>query len=421
MLDIVNFNDKEIQNKLLLLLDNWKAILPASKDALILLKPNLNNDLHGLLGGTTDLRVLAAVIRFLKKEGFRNIIIGDGPNTGVFHSGINVFSRLKIDKLAKKFNVHLLDFNKASYEIVPFGNYQARIAKVCFDCDFFINLPKIKTHTEAMLSISLKNLVGCLVGYDKILVHLNYHENILRLKKILSPNLHIVDGLIGMEGNGPSRGTPKKVNTILIGENPFLLDLICSKLIGFDYEDIPYLKLAIKEGILKSDLEILKSIHTKQEPFSHPKQTIFAKLILKNYRLTVMPRYTSLKFFDKILSSSFISKLLYILGSRSEMYIKERPDLKIYFDKRKCIYCNKCVDYCPFSLPITSPNFSFNETRCIKCLYCYFVCPNDAIKIKGTFGFLTPQIMLKDLVKRIVWKNGSDNKNGCSNLQTVYT
>jgi len=86
--------------------------LPKSKNAMILLKPNLNNDLIALTGNSTDLRIIVALIKALKKRKYTNIVIADGPNCGIDHYGIDVFSRLKLDEIARIFKVKLTNLNK---------------------------------------------------------------------------------------------------------------------------------------------------------------------------------------------------------------------------------------------------------------------------------------------------------------------
>ena len=365
-------------------------ILPKSKDALILLKPNLNNDMSALTGGTTDLRILVAVIKSLQERGYNNILIGDGPNTGAFHSKINVFSRLKITDLAKKFDVKTIDFNHAPSVEVDLTTNKAKVAKICLDCDFLINLPKIKTHTEAALSMSLKNLIGCFSGFQKREIHENFFENIIEMNKIIKPDFHIIDGLVAMEGDGPSTGTPRSLGVIEAGTNPFILDLFCAKMIGFDYNEVPYLKLAAdKNFITKTQLEHFNKLELKQISLKKPKLGLLAKLLLRNFFIKL--RYT--KLLDPIFSSDIVIKILLSLNIRQDLFIKEEATInKIYMEEERCDNCGKCLDFCPLGLTVTSPQFNFGKSECIKCLYCFFVCPRDAIKVEGDLGYLNEHL-----------------------------
>ena len=345
--------------------------LPKSKNALILLKPNLNNDLIALTGNSTDLRIIVALIKALKKRKYTNIVIADGPNCGIDHYGIDVFSRLKLDEIARIFKVKLTNLNKAESKTVKLDNKNIKVAKICLDADFFINLPKIKTHTEAILSISSKNLVGCFTGLEKRKIHTNLHKNIVKINEIIKPNLHIIDGLYTMEGNGPSDGTTKKLNLIISGKNPFLLDAYCAKLLNFKLNKIKYLQYAYKNNYLtKENLTYLNNIKPIIN-FKKPHQTLFSKILLRNF--FIMPRYW--KIFDSFFNKGIIPNTLIKLKIRQDVYIDEEPNAKLSGTFKSLQYI------CP--LKLKTPE----DKKCINCFYCYFKNPNK-IKAEGELGFL---------------------------------
>ncbi|MCK5687566.1 DUF362 domain-containing protein, partial [bacterium] len=210
-LDIIKCSTfREIREKLAEALENYRDLLPQAKDALILLKPNLNSNMSALTGNTTDLRILSAVILFLKDEGYTNIVIGEGTNSGFYRNRISVISRLGVDRLARYFGITVKDLNYSDlHEIDLDQGIKAHVAKEVMDAEMLINLPKLKTHFENGMTVCLKNLMGCLVGQkNKKKIHDNLPENILRLNDAIKPHLHIVDALIAMEGLGPSKGIP---------------------------------------------------------------------------------------------------------------------------------------------------------------------------------------------------------------------
>ena len=349
--------------------------LPKSKNALILLKPNLNNDLIGLTGNSTDLRIIVALIKALKKRKYTNIVIADGPNCGIDHYGIDVFSRLKLDEIAKIFKTKLINLNKAESKTVKLNNKNIKVAKICLDADFFINLPKIKTHTEAILSISSKNLVGCFTGLEKRKIHTNLHKNIVKINEIIKPNLHIIDGLYTMEGNGPSDGITKKLNLIISGKNPFLLDAYCAKLLNFKLNKVKYLQYAYKNDYLtKENINYLNNIKPITN-FKKPYQTLFSKILLRNF--FIMPRYW--KIFDPFFNKGIIPNTLIKLKIRQDVYIDEEPNAKLTGT------FNGLQHICP--LKLKTPE----DKKCINCFYCYFKNPNK-IKAEGELGFLKFQL-----------------------------
>src|SRR4030043_2201228 len=242
----------EIKKKLSENLEKYSDILPADKDAFILLKPNLNSNMNALTGNITDLRLLAAMIEILIGKGYKNITIGEGTNSGYYRNNISVISRLKVDKLAKYYGVKVKDLNYSEPVYVDFEKgVKAGVAKEFFEADFIINMPKLKTHFEAGMSICLKNLMGCLVGQEhKKKTHQSLAANILNINKKIKPHLHIVDALVSMEGLGPTRGTPVKTDMVFVGTCPYLIDLICAKFASFDDKNIGTLVEAHRREII---------------------------------------------------------------------------------------------------------------------------------------------------------------------------
>jgi len=158
---------QEILNRFPVIMEQFGDLLPADKGARILIKPNLNSNMNALTGNTTDLRILSALLSYLKTSGYLNITIGEGTNSGFYRNRIGVISRLGIDRLARYYGIRVTDLNYAESKDIFFKNgVKVRVAKECFEADLFINLPKLKTHFEVGMSVCLKNLMGCLVGQE---------------------------------------------------------------------------------------------------------------------------------------------------------------------------------------------------------------------------------------------------------------
>ncbi|MEK6937109.1 MAG: DUF362 domain-containing protein [Nanoarchaeota archaeon] len=367
--DVFSFIDK--------ILNNYE--LPKDKNARIVLKPNLNNDMNALIGNSTDLRVIVSVIKALQKRNYKNITIADGPNCGIDHMNIDVFKRLKIDKVAEMHNVKLVNLNKSDYETVDLVTGKAKIGKEILDNEFLINLPKVKTHIEVGMTICMKNFVGCYQALDKRNIHDSLVENIVKMNEIKKPDLNIVDGLIAMEGNGPAAGIPKKLNLILIGKNSFVTDLLCMKLFGFDLNYVPYLKLSLeKEHIKKEDLDYLESVKEVIK-LKRAKENIFAKIFLNNFFVRL--RYN--RFIDPLFKKGPIPEFFTLLGVRQDVYdFKDDNITKLYLETGN--KSEKCEEFCPFGLKNPS------DQKCINCLYCFMTDKN--IKHEGELGFLKGQL-----------------------------
>jgi uncharacterized protein (DUF362 family)/ferredoxin len=362
----------------------------------ILIKPNLNANMNALTGNTTDLRLLAAVIKSLKERGFADITIGEGTNSGYYRNNISVINRLRVDALAERFEVKVKDLNYTEPVFIPFHKgIKAGISKDCFEADLIINMPKFKTHFEAGMSICFKNLMGCLVGQEnKKKTHQSLAENILHIYEHVKPHLHIVDGLIAMEGLGPTRGTPVPMGLILAGQDPFLIDLLCADLAGFDYRRIPVLKLAEERGLLKkSHHQATQSLGLERykRNFLPPKAGLAARFIHSPKRQKYFLALRNTAFFNFLCSTKVVGKLLFKTGLRQDVFIEDEMRLeRLLLVEQRCSGCLKCAEYCPVDIKLPE-NLENDRKKCIGCLYCYMVCPEKAIRFEGEFGFVKEQ------------------------------
>lgn len=398
----------DIKNRLSNTLDQYKDLLPASKTAKIFLKPNLNSNMNALTGNTTDLRIVAGVIEFLKENGYKNITIGEGTNSGFYRNGISVISRLAIDKLAEYYDVRMVDLNCSKKVEIEFEHgIKAHAAMECVDTDFFINLPKLKTHFEVGMSVCLKNMVGCLVGQEnKKKTHKSLARNILNINKQIKPNLHIVDGLIGMEGLGPTRGTPINTGLIIVGTDPYLIDLACARIAEFDYRKVTTLKAAEDLGIITKDyhnfvahLDVSGLMRKLKEPEANMLVSFIHSPKRQRYFLAI--RNTS--FFNYLCSTKLFGYLLFLSGLRQDNFIKEDMVFNgLNLNKKLCEEgCTKCRDYCPTGLKLPE-GLKNQDNGCVECLYCFFVCPTKAIEFKGKLGFVAEQLRQYDTITRKV-------------------
>lgn len=389
---------RDIKNEFLSEIEKFRLVFPANRDSRILLKPNCNSNMNALTGNTTDLRILVSLLEWLRDNGYTDITIGEGTSSGFHRTGINVFSRLKVDEVAKRYDAKLVDFNhEPSVKIEFEDGIKASVARLCVESDFFINLPKIKTHFETQMSICLKNLVGCLCGvFEKQKTHQNLYKNILNLNKYIKPNLHIVDGLIAMEGTGPSKGTPLKMGFVMLGTNPYVLDLCSAKVAKRDYKEIPYLKIAEERGLINPEDHIYINSLTILEELSYnlrrPEVNLLASFINNPRWQYLIVKVRLLPPFNSFFSSKIGGRLLNLLGLRQDVFIMEDARCTaLHLDKAKCDNCNICRDYCPMSLNLPE-RVGSQEDGCIKCVYCYLVCPKEAISFEGELGFLKQQL-----------------------------
>ncbi len=397
---------QEIRKAIQKVFVNYESVLPTSKNAHILIKPNLNSYMNALTGNTTDLRVIVAVIQALQERGYHKLTIGEGTSSGFFRNRISVANRLRIDKVCQNYGVDYVDFNNSPGKDIKFASgMNATVAKLSIDADFFINLPKFKMHFEAGMSVALKNLVGCLVGVDeKQKVHRSLDRNILNLNRSIVPNLHIVDGLIAMEGTGPSRGTPIQLDLIMAGQNPYLVDLACARISQVPYKKIPALELAeIDELIDPGFHAYLDRLHLDEfaKPMKRPEVSRLVALVNDPRWQYNIIRIRLAPGIRKIFEWDLVGKFLNATGLRQDIFTME--DLivdRLIVDRERCIgNCESCQPFCPADLKFPD-EIGDNEAGCLECMYCYLVCPNKAVNLDGQLGFLTEQIRQYDGVVR---------------------
>jgi uncharacterized protein (DUF362 family) len=137
-------------------------------------------------------------------------------------------------------------------------------------------MPKIKTHHWVGMTLSMKNLFGIIpgvkYGWPKNFLHWHgIHESIVDINSTVRPHFVIVDGIVGMEGNGPIQGTPKACGLLIFGDDPVAVDASCARVAGLKPERIKYLQMAgeflgnLEESRIEQIGEILSSVRSPFE------------------------------------------------------------------------------------------------------------------------------------------------------------
>lgn len=362
-------------------LKDWEHRLPADHDARIVLKPNLNNDLVALTGNCVDLRVLEGLLAGLRRRGYRNLCVADGSNVGVERRNIDTFRRLRVRNLALRHQAQTVDLNRdEGRPIALSAGATPKIANTILDCDFLISIPKIKTHAEAGLSCAMKNWVGIAVGQDKRQLHYALGRNIFLLNQQVKPDLILVDGLVGMEGNGPGDGEPLKLGRLLMSDDALLNDRVVCRLVGMPVEKVPYLMEARKEGQLTKELETdIDGKISEIKPI---------RLAPARSRLAILSESRSLLWLKKavrpIVSKPKVSEMAYKLKIIQDVYVMEEDSLRVEARiAERCGDCRRCEQFCPTGLSREEVGVRKEGPDCVQCLYCWWVCPKEAVVLSG--------------------------------------
>ncbi len=381
---------QEVKEAIEEILDHWQDRLPGNKDARVVLKPNLNNDLVALVGNCSDLRVLCSLIEGLLNRGYRNLVLCDGSNVGVDRRGIDSFKRLRVDKLSDRYGIEILDLNQDDgLRVALHAGSRPLIARTILESDFLISIPKVKTHCEAGLSCAMKNWVGIARGQHKREMHRDLGRNIFAINEAVLPDLILVDGLIGMEGNGPGDGDPFCFGRLVVSDNAFLNDLVVCRLVDMPVGSVPYLVHAAEAGHLPPDLQakVLERVPVIRSIKQAPERSMLAELS-EARSLTWLKRAVR-----PVLEIPGVMETAYKYRIVQDVYSR-MDDTVTGFHKTAsaCGDCTRCEDFCPTHLTAEEIGVKTEAEDCIQCLYCWWVCPKNAIILHGELNHLERQV-----------------------------
>ncbi len=220
-----------------------------NKGKQIFIKPNLAVPASSKSGIVTDINLIAALIDLLHAKGFTKIVIGEGPVIG--HKAVDVFEGTGYRALAEKKGVDLVDLNTAERQKVKWQYGEIAVPRIIND-SYYINVAKLKTHVQTTVSLTMKNQKGLLLPIDKRRFHRDWgiHWPIAFLSQVVKPDLAIIDGFIGLEGDGPlTGGKPRKLGLLGASDNMITLDSFFCYIIGINPESVLHLKYAQEIGV----------------------------------------------------------------------------------------------------------------------------------------------------------------------------
>jgi len=317
----------------------------------VLIKPNFLAPAAPDKAVTTHPLLVKAVADFALEKGAR-VQISDSPAMGSFSK---LLKKGGYEEMLKGLDVTVKPFEKTIAVDVgePFGSID--IAKDAMEADVVINLAKLKTHTQMMLTLGVKNLFGCIVGLKKPEWHMRtgvdrqmFGRLIVSIFEAVGPAYTIMDGILAMEGQGPGKsGTPRELGLLMGGKNAHAVDHVVCLQVGLDPDTLETQRnaraLGVYDGIVhvNGDLNIL-------DDFQFPELG----------SLTMGPDF---------------------LGRFMRKFVIQQP----VADNKACKLCGECWKYCPAkAISYTDRGITFNTDTCIRCYCCLEVCPHAAIQAK---------------------------------------
>jgi uncharacterized protein (DUF362 family) len=244
----------------------------------VVLKPNLV-EYHRDKVINTHPNVVAAAIELCRREGAAEVIVAEGP--GHWRNVEYLVAASGLGDVLRHYKVPFVDLNHDEpIKRLNLGRLTGLeylyLSRTIAAADVVISLPKLKTHHWAAATLSMKNLFGTLpgicYGWPKNELHWRGIDNsIVDIAATRTPDLAIVDGIIGMEGDGPLNGTPKAMGVLVMGSDLVAVDATCCRLMQLDPEKIGYLILGNRKklGLLREPqiCQLGESVATKAEPF----------------------------------------------------------------------------------------------------------------------------------------------------------
>lgn len=335
----------------------------------IVLKPNLLARALPQKAITTHPAVFSAVCKLLREEGYAHLSYGDSPGNPTTTPD-KAAESAGIAEAAARYGVEKADFSSGS--VVPFPEGKTAksfyLCKGVQDADAMINVCKMKTHALERITGAVKNLYGCVTGVNKAAGHAAYPNSdvfadmLADLNLCIRPRLHIMDGVVAMEGNGPTSGTPVHMNVLLFSADPVALDSVFAALVHLSPAAVPTCVSGAKAGVGVMDAESIEvvtpectlSLAEAQQKYGKADFDVFRGIIRKGFLFNFMPLLP---------------------------FLQHRPKV----DPKKCIACGVCEESCPVPEKAVHSGkghkAKYDYKKCIRCYCCQEMCPVKAIEV----------------------------------------
>ena len=250
----------------------------------VLIKPNVVVPKPPSTGVTTDPRIVEGIIEYVKTCGVSQITIAEGGNPETDKA----FTITGLKDVAKRQHVPLVNINNDAQATINIPGAIALpsvcISKTVQESTCIVNVPTLKIHHMTQVTLSLKNLMGVIIGNREVIMHSNIEAKLADLASVIRPTLNIIDGFIGAEMD-ETCGRPVPMGIVIAGQDIVAVDVVGSAVMGVDPTTIRHLQLAAEQKLGIGDLDAItvvgQSIKAVMKPFS---QT-FALEKLKAYNI----------------------------------------------------------------------------------------------------------------------------------------
>ncbi len=320
------------------------------------MKPNLLAAKEPARAITTHPAVIEVVVRMLLDLGAR-VTIGDSP-AGAVKGLQRYWDNTGLSEVARRTGAQLVAFETGGVQERVVRGLRYYISRYVLEADVLINLPKLKTHGLTLYTGAVKNLFGTVPGLRKSEYHKqaphpeDFAQVLVDIYSVVRPHLHIADGIVGQEGNGPSSGTVRPIGVLLASTDGVALDVVGAAIMGFDPEEIDTTRIASERGLGVGRLQQIQLLGAQLDSLRLPDFVLPSNRLIK-----LVPRW------------------LMLLGARL-IWVRPRAI------RETCKRCGVCQSNCPVGAISTDPDGYpiMDYSRCIKCMCCDEGCPHQAIE-----------------------------------------
>ena len=330
----------------------------------VVLKPNLVMNSKPEAAIATHPAVVAAVGKCVQKAGGK-VVIAESPGGPYTPAAMKaIFRGCGYTDMAQSCGFALYTDCKSREVSLP-GAVRCRqlsVAEPFLTRDYLIDLAKLKTHSMVGFSGAVKNLFGTVPGLQKPELHCRFPEKqpfsemLVDLCAFLKPDLCFLDGILAMEGNGPTGGKPRKMEVLGASKSPYALDVCAASLIGLEPESVLMLREAHRRGLGPIGPEECDLLGDSMESLAQPD---FLKA--------------------KASSTDFVDRLPGFLRPAAKRLVTPTPKIR----KGECVGCGKCAESCPqHTITIRGGKAVIDYRNCIRCFCCHEMCPKHVVDIR---------------------------------------
>ncbi len=309
---------------------------------------------------TTHPAVVGAMVEIVKEAGGIPYV---GDSSGAYGFTAQALELSGIKKACEEHGGKLVNFESTgTYAVKLNGRVLSSInvAKPALDCDVLVSLPKMKTHMLTKYTGAVKNFFGVIPGGGKAAIHRmapteeSLSHAVVDIYSALKPKLAVMDGIVGMEGDGATNGTPIASNVILSSMDCVALDAVAPEVMGFSHRDVLTTCIAGERGLGVGELDCIEVVGEKINDV----RLGFKKPSRIYYRLP-----------------TFLGRFVF----------KNAENMSRVEISNDCRRCRICVESCPVSAITLFPSPLIDQKKCIKCYCCHELCRSGAVKLKTSY------------------------------------